>query len=153
MKTINGKKINEKLRVYVNGKRKTAGGGSAPPSLYQEWAGYADSPDLTANYPYQAIVHASVSTVVATYLVCDDVYGLKIRRTGGTDDTIQATDGVSYDSPKIYKLVDLAWVYDSESGKAITDAPPFDVYENNHDIYYGVGHPNYPDLFQAKTTP
>jgi hypothetical protein len=55
MKTINGKKINEKLRVYVNGKRKTSGGGAAPPNPYQEWSGYPDSPVLTSEYPYQFI--------------------------------------------------------------------------------------------------
>ncbi|MFA5152321.1 MAG: hypothetical protein WC554_07180 [Clostridia bacterium] len=30
-------------------------GGSAPASLYQEWAGYSDTPLLTADYQYQYI--------------------------------------------------------------------------------------------------
>jgi hypothetical protein len=125
--------------------------GASGPSLYQKWAGYPPTPDLTTDYPYQAIVNASVSSVVATYLVLGDIYPLRIRRTGGTADAIQSTNGVSYDNPKIYKYTSPSWVFHSESGNAITDEPPFDIYECNHDIYYGVGHPSYPTLFKAST--
>lgn len=35
-----------------------AGGGSAPATPYQAWAGYPDTPVLTADYPYQTVISA-----------------------------------------------------------------------------------------------
>jgi len=78
MKTVNGKKINGKLGIYVNGKRKTADGGAAPPPPYQEWSGFAHTPETfndrnyavaySQDFPYQVILTQTYNTPTGSVL-------------------------------------------------------------------------------------
>jgi len=137
MKTINGKKINEKLRVYVNGKRKTSGGG-APPSLYQEWAGYPDSPVLTADYPYQFITSAADTFVMVStgrYYVGSSYLRAELD---------------SYNPAGMYLLSAGSWHYIADIGATQAIDLVTSLKENNCPIYTDN---TYTTVAYAKTTP
>jgi len=77
MLIINGKKPARKSNVYVNGKRKTSGGG-APPAPYQEWSGFPHTPETFLNYldvsvdskdyPYQVILTQTYNSPTGSVL-------------------------------------------------------------------------------------
>jgi hypothetical protein len=124
MLIINGKKPARKLNIYVNGKRKTSGGGAPPANPYQQWAGYPDSPLLTDDYPYQAIIRytATYYIVLTTAKLYHD-----------TDDKVRAVGGVAI---KQYTYSGGVWVY-SHDRTDISSVYSFS--QANNDVYWEVG--------------
>jgi len=120
---------------------KQTGGGAPPPSLYQEWAGYADSPETLGDYPYQCIGKYSTQSVYL-YLSTTKFY---TSYDAGSYGRIWS-DGTIYR----YTWSGSAW-----TGKALQTFDGMYVtwstfYERNYDVYTDA---TLTTVAYAKTTP
>jgi len=128
-------------KIFASTQKKAYGIDVAGISLYQQWAGYPQSPvgaELTT-YPYQCVVTQGVGW---DYLF----YSTAALYQNGIDDIWVNVRGVPFGK---YKLTGGVWVFDSyqEGGSGMWVLIP--ILESNHDIYNAA----HTVLYFAKTTP
>jgi hypothetical protein len=148
MLIINGKKPARKLNVYVNGKRKTSGGGAPPAPLYQEWSGYPDSPVLTSEHPYQVILKVGTGDYDPILIVSPFVWWWRTLYGGDLK-----TDGAPDQSDShLYKYIHATnqWsFYNNQNNATPIPASTLGVYQCNADILNA----DKATVWKAKTTP
>jgi hypothetical protein len=117
-----------------------ASGGGAPAAPYQEWAGYPDSPVLTADYPNQFV---NDSGVAATFLMVSTGRYYVLSPNIKSESNATNPGG-------LYKLVTGNWTFlaSISAGQSIDLATA--LKENNCPIYTDT---SYTTVAYPKTTP
>ena len=102
---------------------------TTPASEYQTWAGYPDSPLLTADYPYQAIFQGDYLAPynIPWLVLCNDLSGFRVNTTSIPGQTLFPSV-----NSQLYTYSGGMWNLYTNSGNTYSAAY---FIEANHDVY------------------